>query len=293
MPALAMLRHDLHTLAASWLVRLWLAGSALLTLFLMMSNWETFQTAPLIALLLLPYLVFPWLLVAIVLGVGPVTGSRADALADGILSRPVTRYEFLVASWAARVMVVLGVYLVVMVPAIVIVTMAQRPPATEDSVTFYGILASLYVVGLVLTFLVSLGFLMGTLLRKPLLAVVVLVFAWCPINLILAVFDLEEFSPISLNQAIPTLLRQPWRQVEEDPQTVFSQEDFQSAAKWVAHFGNVFPSQEQAPAERSKDKFFERDDFEDFSLARVTVGYGVPGLAAIGLAMLCFCWRDL
>ena len=34
MPALAILRHDLRNLAASWLVRLWLVASAVLTLFL-------------------------------------------------------------------------------------------------------------------------------------------------------------------------------------------------------------------------------------------------------------------
>ena len=43
-----------------------------------------------------------------VLGISPVTGARLDALADGILSRPVTRYEYLLASWLARVLVVLA-----------------------------------------------------------------------------------------------------------------------------------------------------------------------------------------
>jgi hypothetical protein len=65
--------------------------------------------------LLFPYLVFPWFLVVMVLGISPVTGSRLDSLSDGILSRPITRYEYLLAAWAARVTAVLAVYLVLKV----------------------------------------------------------------------------------------------------------------------------------------------------------------------------------
>ena len=316
MPLLAILRHDLRTLWTSWLVRLWLAGAAVLTLLLVASNWALFQTAELVACLLFPFLVFPWFLVVIVLGVTPVSGSRAEALADGILSRPVTRWEYLVASWAARVVTVLGVFLAVIVPAVLVVALARRP-VDEDAVTLYGILASLAVVGLVLTFLVSLGFLLGTLLRGTLLAVVVLVFVWYPISLILSVFSLEEFSPISLNQAIPTLLRQPWSTPEaevaeepakedarqeaakEDPQETAAKYDLQRAADDMSNFPSFFtqgppkPKPKPKPEPKPKPGFFQREEFEDFSLTRVVLGYGLPTLAAIGLATLCFCRRDL
>src|SRR4030042_6710348 len=59
MPYLAILRHDLGTLWSSRLVRLWLAGTALLTFILIISNWSPFPDAPLIAAPLFPYLVFP------------------------------------------------------------------------------------------------------------------------------------------------------------------------------------------------------------------------------------------
>ena len=84
-------------------------------------------------------------------------------------------------------------------------------PAAEDHVTLYGVAASLAVVGLVLTLQVSLAFLAGTVLRRPLLAIVVLLACWYPVNEILDVFSLESLSPITLNRALPFLLRQPWR----------------------------------------------------------------------------------
>jgi ABC-type transport system involved in multi-copper enzyme maturation permease subunit len=291
MPSMALLRHDLRTLWGSWLVRLWLVATALLTFSLLSANWVQFQTAPLIASLLFPYLVFPWFLVAVVLGVSPVSGSQAEALADGFLSRPVTRYEYLLAAWAARVVTVVGVYLVVIVPAVVVAVFANRPVA-EDTVTLYGVLGALSVVSLVLTLLVSLGFLLGTLLRQPLLSVVVLIFVWFPINVILNTFSLEELSPISLNQAIPTLLRQPWSQAELVARTPVGDDEAEMVARQAAYVVN-FLTGKPAPPPSRKDGFFERDNFEDFSLARVLLGYGIPTLAAVALATFCFCSRDL
>ena len=292
MPYLAILSHDLRTLQASRLVRLWLGATALLTLLLTGSNWANFQDGTLIASLLFPYLVFPWFLVVVVLGVTPVSGAQTETLADGILSRPVSRLEYLLATWSARVVLVLGVYLVVTVPAIVLIMLAKRPPELADTVTVYGIVTSLAVVGLVLTFLVSLGFLTGTLLRKPLLAVVVLIFIWYPIGLILSIFSLEEFSPISLNRAISTQLRQPWRQIDDEAMAKVNPEDAYAFTDQMSNFFNVLSGSPSEP-KAAKPDFFEGQKFDDFSLLRVTLGYGLPTLASVFLAALCFYWRDL
>lgn len=291
MPLTAILRHDLRGLWSGWLVRLWLVGSALATLLLLAGNWGQLQDTLLAATLLSPYLVFPWFLVAIVLGASPVTGARADALADGILSRPITRYEYLLAAWAARVATALGVFLVVAAPALGAGVLARRP-VPDDPVTLYGATASLALVGLVLTFLVSLGFLLGTVLRSAVLAVVVALFVWYPINLVLNTFALEEFSPISLNQALPTLLRQPWSEEEGGPRAARADEQ-EAAARQAAQWIDVLSGRAPAPPPRREPEFFRRHEFTDFSLSRVLLGYGVPTLVALGLAALSFNRRDL
>jgi ABC-type transport system involved in multi-copper enzyme maturation permease subunit len=288
MPYLALLEHDLRALWASRLVRLWLAATAVMTLLLTAANWIKFQDATLISSLLFPYLVFPWFFVVVVLGVSPVSGARAEMLADGILSRPVSRHEYLLAAWSARVLLVLGVYLVVTVPAVAIVTLAKRP-VPEDTVTLFGIVSALGVVGLVLTFLVSLGFLAGTLLRKPLLAAVVLVFVWYPIGVVLNVFSLEEFSPISLSRAMTTQLRQPWRAA--DGKSKASAQDMEALARQMDNFLSVFS--DGKPKLAPKPDFFEGGGFRDFSLLRVILGYGLPTLMAVALTMLFFHRRDL
>lgn len=288
MPYAAILQHDLRTLWRSRLVRLWLAATALLSLFLALGNWKNLQDAPLMASLLFPFLVFPWFLVVIVLGVTPVSTTQAETLADGILSRPVTRTGYVLATWAARVLTVLGVYLVVVVPLCTIILLAKRP-VSADHVTLYGLVTTLGSVGLVLTLVVSLGFLAGTLLQKPLLAAVVLLFIWYPVNLVLSTFALEEFSPISLNQASTTQLRAQWLQDPADGTGTSADE-----ARTMAAQADKFLSLLSGTAiQTKKPEFFEPGKFDDFSLARVMLSYGLATLAALGLSVLCFCRRDL
>jgi len=290
MPFLAILRHDLGMLLASWLVRIWVAAAAVVTLLLAASTWAQLPTAPMIASLLFPWLVFPWFVVVMVLGVNPITGSRAEALADGFLSRPITRYEYLLAIWAARVAVVLGAFLLVMVPTVCAVALADRT-APADHVTLYGIVAAMIVVALVLTLQVSLAFLMGTFLRRPLAAIVTLLFLWYPVNAVLDGFKLEAFSPISLSRALPTLMREPRQDRDPEAVELALERESEELARQTANFMRVFSGAPPEPPR--KPGFFERDQFREFSLLRVLLGYGIPTLASIGLATWCFCRRDV
>ena len=289
MPTLAIFRHELRALRGNWMVWTWLVASGVLTLLVMSGGWGTLPTSQLIASLWFPFLVFPWFLVVMVLGITPVTGSRAESLADGILSRPVTRYEYFLACWAARVVTVLAVFLIVTLPFVIVVAFAKRP-AAEDAVSLYGVVSAMSVVGLVLTFQVSLGFLLGTLLRNTLFAAMVLIFVWIPINLVLTTFELEEFSPISLNQALPTLLRQTWQETEEETDVDLATEYDQIRRQAAQSFSMIFGG---SPAPKPEPGFYGREEFQDVSLLRVLMGYGIPTLLSIALATFCFARRDL
>ena len=304
MPMTAILLHELRTLARGWLVRLWLIASLFVSL-LLAAGWQEVPAAPLVAQVLFPFLVFPWFPVVMVLGVSPVTGSRVGSLADGILSRPIARWQFLLGAWSARVVLVLGVFLVTTLPAVLWVSLADRPateaPAgvaglfevgdekVESSVTFYGTTAAVGVVALVLTFQVSLAFLLGTVLRNPVWTIVVLLFLWYPVNIVLHQFRLEEFSPLSLSQAVSTLVRQrpPWVETPvEKPQGPSVSESVDQFTKW---FG---PAAEDS-TETDNPGFFQRQEYDDFSLAWVLAAYGVLTGTSLGLAMVCFGLRDL
>jgi len=186
----------------------------MLTFVILSASFAASSTANLIGGLVLPFLVFPWFFIVMVLGIGPTSNAQTEALADGILSRPVTRYEYLLAVWCSRVGVVLGVYLLTVIPSVLIITAADRN-VPDDGATKYGICAALGIVALVLTFQVSLAFLTGTVLRKPLLSIVLLLAFWYPVNGVLAFMQQEEFSPIYLSRMIPVLMLQQWGEEDE------------------------------------------------------------------------------
>ena len=65
MPTLAILTHELSVLVSSWLVRLWLIAAAVTTFLVVAGNWNRLDSALLIAMALVTYLVFPWFFVVI------------------------------------------------------------------------------------------------------------------------------------------------------------------------------------------------------------------------------------
>lgn len=289
MPFLAVLRYDLRTLVSSWLVRCWLVGGVLLTLLLVATWWTHLRSAELATSVLMPYLVGPWFLVVVVLGADPVSAARIEALADGILSRPITRTEYLLASWSARLITVLGGYLVVVVPVVVWVAHAQRK-VPADTVTLYGAAAALTVVGLVQAALVSVSYLLGTLLRRPLMAVVVALFLWFPSNLVLSTFSLETFSTVSLSQALPTLFRTPWS--PETASEKAAEVGLDDLAASTSQFLRLFGGGAVEPPPRPKG-FFDRREPEPFPLRDVALAYGLTSVGCLGLTLLSFWTRDL
>ncbi len=307
MPVTAILWHELRTLQKSWIVRAWLLAAFVLSLLVFASNPQT-PSATLVAQILLPFLVFPWFLMVMMIGINPVTGSRSESLADGMLCRPITRSQFLLGSWAARVTLVLGIFLVATVPWILIVVFADRPvdepppgamsflglgqQTATVSLTLWGTAAAVGLVGLVLIFQVSLAFMLGTLLRHPLGTIGVLLLIWYPLNFILGGFRLEEFSTVSLSQAIPTLAKTqpPWVEEPEEEGVVVTEE-------MVADVGDVFSSifssgATPQPKPEESDNFWE-EEYEDFSLAWVLAIYGMLSAGSLGVAMLRFSRGDL
>ena len=60
----------------------------------------------------------------------------------------------------------------------------------------------------------------------------------------------------------------------------------------MSNFSSVFSGRPSEP-EAARPELFESQEFDDFSLLRVVLGYGLPTLTAVFLAALCFHWRDL
>jgi hypothetical protein len=95
-----------------------------------------------------------------------------------------------------------------------------------------------------------------------------------------------------LNQAIPTLLRQPWREASPGSEEVDVKAEWDVLAREAADFLSGLSGVPQRPR-TAEPEFFHRGDFQDFSLLSVALGYGGAAVLAIALATLHFCRLDL
>jgi hypothetical protein len=132
---------------------------------------------------------------------------------------------------------------------------------------------------------------MGTLLQRTLLAIVVLVFVWWPATTILSIWDIEEFSPKSLAEAIPTLAQRSWGSPSEEDTDEADIPNIGALPENAADFWRAVSGEPPEPKPR---RYLEVDEaFDNVSPLRLTLGYGIPTLAAFALATWCFCRRDL
>ena len=288
-PVLALTWLELRTLFRSWLVRIWIVAALLLSFVTTLSGWRALPLPVMIASLAFPFLVFPWFVVIVTLGTNAVVATRMESIADGILSRPITRLEFLVAAWLARAITVLAVLALAVVPAALVAGLADRP-VESDPVTSYGVIMASLVVILVVLGVLSLGFFVGIILRNAWLALLVVLFIWYPINAVFTTFRLEELSPISLNQALPTLMRKTWQTAEEV--TEIRPRDLIVLQQQADQFLQSLTGRPRRPAK--EPAFFEHDlEYQDIKPWRVVLSYAVPIVVFLGLSYVCFYFRDL
>lgn len=268
-------------------MRLWAAAAVLLNLLTLFSWWRILPNALMVASLLFPFLVFPWFIVIITIGATALGAARIETLADGLLSRPITRLEFILGSWLARAITVVVVFLAAFVPTVLIGVYADRS-VPEDATTVDGVIVASLLVVLVLLALLSLGFFLGAVFRNGWVALVIAFFVWYPINVLLATYRIEEFSPISVSQATPVVLQKKWFFPEE------RKEEFD-----LAHLQRQFAELMRGlftppqPERRPRGFFGEAEKYENIDPLRVGLSYAVVTLLLTSAAYVIFFWQDL
>lgn len=138
--------------------------------------------------------IFPlvWSTFIIVICSGAVS-SEADMVADSILSKPVTRYHYILAKFSSRLTAILGIYLLVALLSTVL--LAQN---ADDDLTRGGIVWGILDVGILITLLTSLAIGFSTFFNRTLVALVVVWLIWYVSSGILALFQLDFLSPIDI-----------------------------------------------------------------------------------------------
>lgn len=200
-PYLAILQTDLLTLTRSWIVRIWIllmTGQLLLTVPTARTEFipasESFAgilgTFPLI-----------WSTLIIIISSGAVA-SESGVLADSILSKAVTRYQYILAKFSGRILVVAGLYLLISISAGLLLA-----SNAENDMTTGGAVWGVITVGLMLLMLTSLSVGLSTVFNRTLVALMVVWLAWYVSSGVLALLQLDFLSPLHIVDQLSATLR--------------------------------------------------------------------------------------
>ncbi len=199
---LAILRYDLSQLTHSWLARIWVVLLVVPAFFLVAvaANEKELASETMAAYIAAVLAPLSGLAVAI-LSAAAISG-ESGIVADSILSRSVTRTEYMAAKIISRLGFTTAVYVVVTLPfAYLVVRYAS------DDATLGGVIAGLMMVGVLLIFLAALGITMSTLLTNVLVAVLTVLVTIVVSGAVLQFLGLDWMSTTAVVEGLPETFR--------------------------------------------------------------------------------------
>jgi hypothetical protein len=197
----ALINAESVAIQRSWLVRIWV-GFALVTSVLPVLFVTDQQEAvsEVIGAWLSIYFVASAIIAAI-LGAGSIA-QDAEVAADTVLTRAVTRWDYVSAKLLSR----LGSVVLVHVAATLPLLFFARRFGLDDATTGGLIMATL-VTGLMLVFVTTLGVAFGTALRNMIAAVVLIMVVFSAQGFIFDFLNLEFLSSTAVLNNLPVMIR--------------------------------------------------------------------------------------
>lgn len=208
MPFEAILTTDLAGMARSWVIRIWLVLMAFQVLITIVQALEEGLALEALANLLGTFPLI-WSIFIIIISSGAVS-SDAGVMADSVLSKSVTRSEYILAKLAGRLVVVVGLYLIVVLPAIFIIRQNIKTDLSAG-----GIAWSVLTIGLLLVLLTTLAVMFSTVFNRTLVAVVVVWFIWYSAGAMLVLVGGETFSPVHIIDSLPAVLNGDYKSADQ------------------------------------------------------------------------------
>ncbi len=200
---LALLRLDFEQLSRSWLVRGWVVLLVAPAIFLVIvaANEDEFASETLAAYIAAVLAPLSWIVVSI-LSANAINGEAA-VIADSILSKSVTRTEYLWAKITARLGAFLGVYLAVTIPLTYLVT--RYASANDTSAT--GLVGGLAMVAMLFFFLGTLGIALSTVFRNAQLSILTVLLTAVVSGVTLQFLGLNWMSTTAVIDELPETFR--------------------------------------------------------------------------------------
>jgi ABC-type transport system involved in multi-copper enzyme maturation permease subunit len=174
LPYWAVLQYDVHQTLRSWVYRFWVLVSVLAMTGYLLYRMGPYREAGIIqpasAFLsdLLRWTVLGSATLIVVLTAGVVSSERGT-MADSVLSRGISRYQYFLGKWHARLAAILGTYLVLGLVALLCGLFLLH-----EDLSWRGCLIGLATVAALLTAVISCSVAVSAMVSSTLLGVAVL-----------------------------------------------------------------------------------------------------------------------
>ncbi len=173
LPYWAVFQADVRQTLQSWTYRLWVAGTVLATAGYLLYRFGPYheaglvQPASAIVSNLLRWGVLGSAAIIVVLTAGSISAERGT-MADSVLSRGISRYQYFLGKWHARLALVLGTYL-----ALSLVSLVCAHLLLHEDLSLGGSLIALVTVAAFLSAVISLGVSVSAMANSTVLAIAV------------------------------------------------------------------------------------------------------------------------
>lgn len=142
-----------------------------------------------------------WSTFVIALGASSISG-EVDSAAESILCRGISRWEYYLGKCFSRMFAVVGLFLVLSVPAIGISCLRLH-----NDLTFPGVFRGVSTVAMVLAGIAAISVAGSSWFRNPLAGVAVLWMLLYGLGIVTAVLDIDDYSPLAMVEQLPDMLR--------------------------------------------------------------------------------------
>jgi ABC-2 type transport system permease protein len=208
LPYWAVLQMDLNQTLRSWVYRVWVLLSLLAAVGYLLYRFGAYREAGLVQPAsemmsdLLRWTVLGSVTLIIILTAGTISGERAT-MADSVLCRGISRYQFFLGKWHARLMAVLGTFFVLASVMLVGSFFLLR----DEHLSLIGSGVALLTVAALLVMVITCGVTVSACCNSTLLSVAVLWLVLYGSGFLLALLPGTWPSPDRVLQNLPNILR--------------------------------------------------------------------------------------
>jgi ABC-2 type transport system permease protein len=207
LPYWAVFQADARQTVHSWVYRAWVLVSVLSAVGYLLYRVGVYREAGILEQAstlisdLLRWCIFGSLTLIIVLTAGSISAERGT-MADSVLSRGISRYQYFLGKWHARLATVLGTFLVMGMLALICSFILLH-----EDLSLIGSLVALVTVTALLGLVVSAGVTASAVFTSTLLGIAVLWITVYGAGLALTLLPLDFPSPYQAINSLPFILR--------------------------------------------------------------------------------------